>query len=362
MVAAVVAAVAQVAWPCEEIVVLSHDAKYIVMDGDTLEVVDVGNLRWLGVWGVDAALPGSTSKRLAFVSDRLSGGGRTTTTGDPAAKSTLIVIENLTEADDTAMAMAVSREYDFEIGNAWWIRGTDELLVWQQQRSTLSVLDRSLARTDEWTVSPAGSRAIMACRNDGRLIVGRRNDRIVRDKQAFLVEALENPQGMEDCGMESVSLGCLATLGCRSDDGYEKGIVDIASNRVVARMRLNNLVGKGAAGERESGNRTYMGNVALFADGLRLLRQSEIWVPDPEGSANSFRREPGTVLRVLDTSTGAEVAANDNAPSGTVSRVFCREGRERVVLSGNGRLHLVDLTTLSPIASASIPFGRHFVF
>ena len=361
MVAAVAVAVAQVVWPCEEIVVLSHDAKYIVMDGDTLEVVDVGNLRWQGVWGVDVVLPGSTSKRLAFVSDRLSGGEPETTAGDRAAKSALVAIGNLTEADDTAMAMAVSREYDFEIGNAWWIQGTDELLVWQQQRSTLSVLDRSLVRTDEWTVSRAGSRAIMACRNDGRLIVGRRNDRIVRDKEAFLVEALVNPQGMEDCRMESVSLGCLATLGCRSDDGYEKGIVDIASNRVVARMRLSNLVGKGASVER-SGNRTYMGSVALFAGGLRLLRQSEIWVPDPAGSTSSFRVDPGTVLRVLDTSTGVEVAANNNAPSGTVSRVFCREGRERVVLSGNGRLHLVDLTTLRPIASAAIPFGRYFVF
>ncbi len=54
------------------------------------------------------------------------------------------------------------------------------------------------------------------------------------------------------------------------------------------------------------------------------------------------------------------VAANDAGPVGEVSRALCRGSAERVVVSGNGQVHLVDLETLRPIASAAVPFGRYF--
>ena len=355
-----VVALAQAAWPCEEIAVLSHDAKYMLMDGDTLETVEVGNLRWQDVWGVDVVLPGSTAERLAFMSDSFSGKAANPT-GDRSAQSALVVVGNLMEADDRAMDLSISRKYDFRFGDAWWIDGTDELLVWQKRRSLFTVLDKQLKRIDEWTVSNDISEPVMACRNGARLFVGARDHRIIRDREAGIVEPLEVPEGLEDCRLEPLSLGCRASMGCRRDGRYVKVFVDVASNDVVSMMPFDDSGLGGASDENGSGKRTFMISVALFAGGGKLLRQLEIWTPDPAG-VNTYRSDPGALLRVWDTGSGALMTENNDAPPRTASRVFCRGGDERVVLSGRGRVHLVDLNTLEPIASAAIPFGRHFVF
>ena len=53
--------------PCEQVAVVSDTAKYLLLDGETLALRDVGDLRWMGVWGIDAVIPGSTSAGFAFV-------------------------------------------------------------------------------------------------------------------------------------------------------------------------------------------------------------------------------------------------------------------------------------------------------
>ena len=362
--AALVVALAQVAWPCEEIAVLSHDAKYMVMDGKTLDPIEVGNLRWTGVWGVDVVLPGSAATRVAFVSDRLSGALAAQAPRDRSEESALVVVANLMEADNTAMRVSFSREYPIGSGDAWWIDGTDELLVWQERQSTFTVLDSRLSVLDEWPVPDGVSTPIMSCRDRDRLYVGARRHRVVRHGDGTVVEALGKADGVEgDCYMEPVSLGCRATVGCGLGDAYEKVILDVASNRAVSKMRFDNAV-RNRSGERDAsdGTRTVMRSIALFAGGRKLLRQSEIGTPYPPGSSHSYRTRPGATLRALDTVTSGTVVENYDAPPGTASRVFCEGADERIVVSGQGRMHLVDLQTLEPIASAAIPFGRHFVF
>ena len=354
-------AIAHAAWPCEQIAVLSNDAKYLLLDGYTLETKDVGNLWWKGVWGIDVVLPGSTSDRLAFVSDGVSGG--TVRPRDPAAQTAFVVVEGLRDGADTAMDVAVSREYEFQIGDAWWIDGTDELLVWQRQQSVFSVLDKRLNGIDSWAASDDISQPVNACRTGGRLVVGARSHRIIRGKDANIIESLHHPQGARDCKMERLAFGCRVSVGCRRDDRYEKVIIDIASNRVLSTMRFNDPVPAPTDDElqRSPGHRRHMASLAFFADGARLLRQLGLWMPDPPGS-DSYRISPGSLLRVLDVKSGAAVVENNHAPPGTVSRVFCRGGEERVVLSTDDRVHLVDLNTLKPIVSVGIPFRRHFVF
>ena len=43
--------------PCEQVTVVSDTAKYLLLDGETLALRDVGDLRWMGVWGIDAVIP-----------------------------------------------------------------------------------------------------------------------------------------------------------------------------------------------------------------------------------------------------------------------------------------------------------------
>ena len=54
---------------CEEVAVLSTDARYFVLSGDTLEVTDGGNLWWLGIRGVDFVIPTSTLARAVLWMD-----------------------------------------------------------------------------------------------------------------------------------------------------------------------------------------------------------------------------------------------------------------------------------------------------
>ena len=256
------------------------------------------------------------------------------------------------------MHMSVSRDYEFDIGDAWWIDGTDQLLIWQRRQSTIHVLDRRLNIVDEWS-APSGGGVAMACRHDGQLLIAGGGFRISRSGDANVSDVLDRPEGVTDCSLELQSLGCRASLGCRRDGRYEKVIVDVASNRVVGSVRFDEP--PRTSSERSASPKTHMSSLAFIAGGTGLLRQLEVWMPDPPG-ANSYRVRPGGLLRVLDTRTGSVVAENSNAPTGEASRVFCRGHDERVVLSGEGQAHLLELTNLRPIASARIPFGRHFVF
>lgn len=347
---------AQIALPCEDVAILSHDGRYMLMDGSDLTITDVGNLRWKDVWGVDVVIPGSTSDRLAFVTDELRDAAWRHS--DLLPPSALVTVGNLSEADGGQMHMSVSRDYDFEIGDALWIDGTDELLVWQRRRSTFHVLDGRLNIIDEWFAPNVGG-VTMACRQDGQLFIAGGGSRFSRSGDANVSDVLDRPEGAEDCSLEHQSVGCRASLGCRRDGEYEKAIVDIASNRLVRSFQFDDPLR--TSSERSASSRTYMSSLAFIGGGAGLLRQIEVWVPNPPG-ANSFRVKPGALLRVLDTRTGSVVAENGNAPTGKASRIFCRGHDERVVLSAAGEVHLIDLITLQPVASARVPFARHFVF
>ena len=287
----VMLALAQLAWPCEQIAVLSHDAKYLLMDGTNLQTVDVGNLWWKDVWGIDVVLPGSTSDRLAFVSDRVTGGADRPT-GGPASQSTLVVVRNL--SDGSVMGLDVSGEFQFRIGDAWWIDGTDELLVWQRRQSAFTILDEGLNRIDAWTASNDSSEAMTACRDGGRVVVGAKGHRVIRETEANTVRVLDYPQDVQGCTMERLALGCRASVGCRRDDGYEKVIIDIASSRVLSKMRFSDLAPTGDESPPGFGHRRYMASRAFFRG--RRTAPSPVRTLDARSAGfGLLSHSPGTV-------------------------------------------------------------------
>lgn len=354
------AILARAALACESIAVLSGDGKYIVLHGATLQTTDVGNLRWKQVWEVDYVLGGSTSERVAFLPD-----GVPVDLDRPTLRSSesdLAVVTNLAERENMPMHFALSRRFEFAIRDAFWIEGTHELLVLDRHRSVFSVLDPALKTVDSWHAPGGISGNIKACRSDGGLVVRADRYHVVRGTDDHPSKVLVGDgDDLAGCRMEELSLGCLATMGCGSGREYEKVIVDLASNRLVSTLQFGNSADPNLSDHPDGARQTRMSSVALFDGGRRLLRQSKIWTPDPP-QANSFRIRPGTLLRVLDTDGGAPVIENSDAPAGTVSRVFCQGSDERVVVSGEGRVHLMDLSSLKVIASVAIPFGRHFVF
>lgn len=367
---AVVGLIVPFASLCEDVAVVSETAKYMLLDGETLATRDVGDLRWMGVWGVDAVIPGSTSAGFAFVTDSLSTELASPDDSGSFQQSALVVVTDLAEGGGASSKIAISHDYKFSMGDAMWIDGSAQLIVWERTKSRIAVLDEGLNEVDGFASSLWNTGATLACRRDGKLFVATGSRRTTRWEGESTVDGLAKPGRFEDCrventqfrgnGVASPSTECRGTLGCRNDARYARTVVDIADNRVVAWYES-----PGSANRPEdragSGERAYLRSALLFADGARLLRQQETWTPLPDGPS-VYRSTPGPLLRTVDTHTGQVARENSRAPTGYVSRVFCRGTAERTVMSGDGSVHLIDLNTLEPVASSQIPFDRPFVF
>lgn len=355
---------------CEHVAVVSDAAKYMLLDGDTLAPRDVGDLRWMGVWGVDAMIPGSTSAGFAFVTDALSAELAESDDSRRFQRSALVVVTNLAEQDGAASQIAISHSYEFSMGDALWIDGTDQLIVWERKKSRVTVLDQELNEIDVFPVPAEMRGAMLACRRDGDLFVATGLRRTIRREGESSVDGLATPDGFGACrvdtrlrgnGVGSPTVGCRGTMACTSDGRHMRVLVDIADNTTVAWHDSSTSAALPDSDQAGSGERTYLPSTLLFADGKRLLRQQETWIPLPDGP-NAYESIPGPLLRSVDTHTGQVMNENPRAATGSVSRVFCRGMGERTVISGGRRVHLIDLTTLEPIASSPIPFDRPFVF
>ena len=334
----------------------------MVLDGDTLDVLDVGNLWWHGVFEVDVMFRGSTSRRFAFASDRLS--GELTRMGKDGhfPVSALVVVDWRDAAPDP---IAISHEfsaYAGDVDQTWWINGTDHLLHARHARDkwTFTVLDTSLQATDYWE-EPGGARERPAfgCLHGGTVVVGGRHGNIVRRAKVPRDETLTVPDDAVDCRLFDLSLGCVGRVGCRRRAGGDLHMsFDISRNVVIAAFERTRSTIPGA-GDLPT-RRVWFSTRMLFAGGSRLLRQERVatLVPDTVGYVDN----PTTRIQVLDAGTGEVLGKNDTTPLGDVSRLFCEGTAERIVLSGRGAIHLLDLKTLQPRATTSIPFEKYWVF
>ncbi len=346
---------------CEEIAVLYGDGKYLLLDADKLEVVDVGNLRWQGVWEVDLVIAGSSSRRFAVVVDGLSGEHHALTRhGGPS--EALVAWENLTEEGDTASSVAVSQDYEIHRSfHARWIHGTDRLAVWQHETSEFSLVDGNLRRLAKWSVPDLDIGETLACGTEDELIIGGRRHRTRLERtNGIAVDALAFPDGTEDCRMSGPFLDCLGGFECRRNGQFVNGVLDLARNKVMFAFEYR---GPFTIPKDPTHSRAFarFENRLLFEDSTRLLQQEVLNTP-PWPGTNAYEATPTRRLRVLDTATGRTVVENEKAPMGTTSPLLCEGGAERVVVSASGKAHLIDLTTLETIASESIPLGQHFVF
>jgi hypothetical protein len=99
-----------------------------------------------------------------------------------------------------------------------------------------------------------------------------------------------------------------------------------------------------------------------FADGSRLLQQEVIATPEPN-APNSFRVEPTTTFKVIDTSDGSVTLRRSVkiVPGFIHEQLLCKGASERVAIQSPSAIHLLDLKTLEIVASKDLPFERYFV-
>ena len=341
---------------CDQVAVLYGDTKYLLLDGDTLAVVDAGNLRWLGLFRIQAIIPGSTSRLFAVSADRLSS---ELYRGDEKGHypSKLVIVENVAETDDTGARVEIGH-YDIRSTHTRLIGGTDQLAAWREKASRLSLLGRDFEEIDGWRVSGYKPDATLACRIGNRVVFGGLRTRF--EARHGEVEPLPFPDGTADCRTWNILLGCLTGFECRRRGKFVAGVLDLAANAVVSTFEYESLftIPKDPAHVRPFAK---FKNRLLFAGGTRLLQQEMSYTAE-KPVANVWRVLPTPRFRVIDTESGRVAIENNIAPIGRASRLFCPGGKERFVVSGNGEAHMIDLATLKTVATASIPQGRPWVF
>lgn len=346
---------ARLAFACGDIAVLYGDGRYLLLDGDTLAVVDVGNLSSFGLFRIEEVVPGSSSRLFAVKADRLT---REFYRGDEKGyyPSKLLVVENLSETGDTGVRIEVGH-YDIGYAHARWIGGTDLLAAWREKASRFSVLGKDLQEVEGWKVSGYDSDATLACRSGHRVIVGGLRTRF--EEADRVAKPLAFPPGATECRTSGTLSGCLAGFECRRNGSFVSGVLDLDENAVASAFEYESpfTIPKDPAHRRPHSR---FEDRLLFAGGGRLLQQEVLRTPDTPGW-NSYRHEPTSRLRVL-TASGDVLKENKTVPAGTTSRLFCAGGKERFVVSGGGKAHLIDTATLETVATATIPQGWPFVF
>ena len=309
--AALLAAAIQCNSACDEIAVLSWRAQYILLDADTLEMSDVGNLWWHGVFGVDTVFRGSTSRRFGFSTDTLSS-ELTRIGGDGLFPKSALVTVDWTDGN-TRNPITISHESAELIDDPIWIENTDRLLASKKagDQWRIEVRDVNLGVLDTWQEEAKGWEGpLFACLDEDRIILGWRSHRAVRQNGRTFSGSFAMPAGVEQCAVSTRPLGCLVRMSCRrSGSSSLGGVIDVADNDVVASFEANALGSASRTDRADHG--VWLSGQGMFLDGTRTLEQETISTLLEGGGV---RITQGSRLRVLDTATGRVVAKNEDAP------------------------------------------------
>lgn len=336
---------------CQDIAVLSTDARFVVLSGDTLEERDVGNLWWLGIRGVDFVIPGSTLARVGILSD---------TRVDPATgtrlnqQTVLMVIPDLARDIESPRDVAVLA--DSGLAKAWWVDETPRrrliAIHRNDERAAIGIYDSELNRLSEWPASLPGLALGVSCADGERLIMGALDKRLVAMGDAAPeVSPLVETEGTAGYRMTDVARGCWALMVKLNESGeggdinseqVTMGLIDLASNQVEAEFKAKRIA-----------------RSILFAAGARLFQQDLVASPARDVG---YSVAPTRHVRILDTQNGNVLRSAELSRPGEAARLICRGKEERVVVTGPHDLQLLDLNTLSVLASKRVPFESYFVF
>ena len=199
---------------CEDIAVLSTDARYLVLSGDTLEVRDVGNLWWLGIRGVDYVIPESTLARAALWTDTRHDLETGMWTGSTSALVSLQDLgRQLGSVSDLRLAIS-SSAYD----SYRWVNDDPQnrlLRIHRDSDEYLVALVRSDLTLERQWRSPLSGRhgSGVSCVMDDRLFIGGLENRLIADgENELVVDPIARAAPNDGYRLGSVSLGCAVVL------------------------------------------------------------------------------------------------------------------------------------------------------
>lgn len=331
---------------CEDVAVISRDARFIVLSSDDLSIADVGNLWWLGIRIVDGAIPGSTLARSGLGTESLVD----VTTGLLKPERGYLVILSDLGRQLRSPAEMTSEPESGSVIKRWWVNGADpdRLIRIQRQAKneySLTLLNDELQDIAKWPIVTPDLGLGAACADDrGRIIVGGLKSRLVYSGNDFVVNELAPARTAKQLKLTDITLGCKAVMiGIEDDYSSRKtvGIFDLARNELTSTFET----------KRDT-------LPILFSNAERLLEQ-DINL-EPVANTVGYKANPTARFRVVDGRNG-RVIKESELKAGATTLLSCSANDEKAIIAEGNRVHLVDLETLSIIGSREIPFERYFV-
>ncbi|MCY4286991.1 MAG: hypothetical protein OXC63_00125 [Aestuariivita sp.] len=351
---------------CRDIVVLSRDAKYLLLDSNNLELRDVGNLWWLGLRQIDYVYPGSNlnfaSFSTEFHADVSTGYRMHVGPGlriDPSPEMPFIdlyLLENLGRdyqshqdvlfADSSKLGIENVDKYSMD--RLKWMQN-EETIVFSYDQYKYALVSSNLELISQFDFD--SSMLSAQCRKGDEYFFA--SSRSVLSLDIATGEANSpswvNPEyrfsrTFEGCKVLTYWRGENAGMSAASK--YQ--LIDYSNGNILSEFDLD----------------IELSNYHLFADGSRwLMQELEMVSEGSYAGTNTFR--------LIDTLSGesileAELDIGDAIlPDSSDGRRFCETGskEERVVAIDGNTIYLIDAHSLTVLASKTLPFEeRIFVF
>jgi hypothetical protein len=338
---------------CDQHVVMSADAKYLVLDSTTLEVNDVGNLWWLGIRRIESVVPHSTKFNAAlWVSQLLNADGELLNSSrDPL----LVVLQNLGRATKPGGVPPIIREK--WVNKGWWVPNLKEsrLMVFgaMGDEYAIGVFDSAdddlqIYATDDPTIG-FGMTCVLPT---GDLMNFGLTNKFTFEGTRVQEAKIVSEFASSNYRMTGVQNGCTGLMAnfetqnpanTGTDAKVDIAVVDASADAVISEFETKRFVEN-----------------FLFDRGRKILQHDQNVQAARHGGITS---DPSNRLRVIDATTGNTVLARELPFSGQVQLASCQDGdKQFATIRAGSILHLIDTTDLSVVASRAVPFTDYYLF
>ena len=341
---------------CRNIVALSSDGEYMVLDPGTLAVLRVGDLHWLGIHGV-APKTGSSVERALLASSNLLPVDAAPPERfvdrrfDPPTGQTMLYLENLGEGirsqnEIPAKMYPPDERYAFQWTD--WIR-ENTFIREVYNRDQLAIGGYELLDTDfnvlrRWRPQVGFDLQFPSCALGDRVYFAGTRGVHVFDNQGgemFELESLRN-EGLRLVTPHTKNCRALAFRDTPNDNPmFGAVVVDIVRDTTGPEFEVRKF-----------------SEFSLYDDGRRLLQQEVAgYRRDSMGRLDATRATPTNQFSLIDTTTGEVLLERElETGSGELSReMLCDAETPRALVKDDDAFYLIDPNTLEIVAGRSVP-------
>lgn len=329
-----------------ELAAIARDGRYLIINLDTFELADVGDLKRLGLFSIDNAIAGSSVREAILEAD--------ITTKQPAenglyAKHVNVKLNHLGVNQSTLPPTAI---IDFEEGPMRWVDGDKQKqIVFVQSGDTklATLYDNTLKKViNSTTALPSGAGHGPVCIDaNGKILIGAWYNKVTDPFGMHQTEKLDATAANKGFYLTPITSQCKALMSAKPDSVYAKTIrrrvIDIEKNHAMPIF---------------DGHRA--ANMVLYNNGKYLLEQKLNSVA--VGSGPGVKTTATGAFRIFQSDTGKLVNQFEIIKTtANLVKVVKVNSQNIAILVGQQQLLFLDLQSHKVVKTIKVPFTRFII-